>query len=148
MSEKKEVNHFLKRYPPNIRYLATGFANQIEQVCNYEVFGDSITDKESYRLNLTSLRGEMSKMTGSNSKGVYMFEDGQYDKDKDFSIALRPDISIVQLDDYIKELNNQLETATKEQAKLIRQELAKAEKQKEETTVSKNKKSESSEGSE
>lgn len=123
---KNIVNPFLKRYPPNNRFSATGFASQIEQICNYEVFGDSITDKESYRLNLVSMRGEMSKMAGSNSKGVYMFEDGKYDKSKDYSVALRPDISLVQLDEVIEKLSSELEIATKEQKKQIQQELDKA----------------------
>lgn len=135
---KNISNPFLKRYPPNNRFYSTGFSRQIEQICNYEVFGDSITDKESYRLNLVSMRGEMSKMAGSSSKGVYMFDDGKYDKSKDFSVALRPDISLVQLDEVIEKLSIELENATKEQKKQIQQELDKAQVKKTELIAQQN----------
>ena len=105
-------NPFLFRYPPNnfIKSFQSVYCSKVPS--NYETFGESITDKEAYRLQLTSNRAQVSSMTGSTAHGQYMFDDGKYDFSKDFSFALRPDISIVQLDEHIEKLKKQYDLAS------------------------------------
>ena len=116
MANKKEnevinTNPLLFRYPPNNRFISGEFKNQIECSSNYENFGDSITDKESYRLSLVGKAGAISSLTPNQNKGWYMFEDGVYDIHKDFSTIMRKDLSIVDIENYEKILKSQLEEA-------------------------------------
>lgn len=104
MAIKDTSNPFLRRYPPNNRFINGAFKEQIEVHIRKDEFGESVTDKESYRLNLTSKRGSIG--TGSTTVGKYMFEDGKYNPNADFSYAMRKDLSIVELDRYIKNLEN------------------------------------------
>lgn len=104
-------NNLIKRYPPNYRFNFGAFKEQKEVPIIIDNFGESVTDKESYRLSLASKRGTISSMIGSYQQGAYMFEDGKYDSLKDFSYALRKDLSIVELDEYIENMQARLETA-------------------------------------
>lgn len=102
-------NPLTKRYPANNRYINGAFKDQVEILIRKDEFGESVVDKESYRLSLTTRRGAIGN--GSSYVGKYMFEDGKYDSQKDFSYAMRKDLSIVELDRYIEQLTDQQENA-------------------------------------
>lgn len=104
--KKVEVNPFLFRYPPNTRFTNGAFKEQCPVQIVKDDFGDSITDKESYRLSLASKRGAIG--SGSMQSGVYMFPDGKYNPDKDYSTLFRSDLSIVQIDEMITKLQSEL----------------------------------------
>lgn len=108
-SQTKEFNPLLFRYKPNNRFLNGAWKNQVEQPIIKDNFGDSVTDKESYRLSLASKRGAIA--SGLGQSGFYMFEDGKYDPNKDYSYILRKDLSIVDIDRYIETLQNKLQTS-------------------------------------
>lgn len=120
-------NNLIKRYPPNSRFNYGAFKDQVTVPIVFDDFGKSVTDKESYRLSLASKRGSISTLGGSYQKGQYMFEDGQYNSLKDFSFALRKDLSIVEIDEYINSLRERLETSDTELSKQIQSEILKAE---------------------
>lgn len=89
---------------------------------------ESITDKESYRVTLASLRGELAQGIGSPSAGSYSIPSGQdYDPNKDFSILNRPDLTIVQLDEFIDYYKSNLNDYDSDLKKQVETELAKAE---------------------
>lgn len=105
----KEINPFLFRYPPNNRFINGAWKNQVEEPIIKDDFGESITDKESYRLSLASKRGAIGN--GSSQSGWYMFPDGNYDPNKDFSYIMRQDLSVVDIDRYIEQLQIKLESS-------------------------------------
>lgn len=105
----KETNPFLFRYPPNNRFINGAWKNQVEQPIIKDDFGESITDKESYRLSLASKRGAIG--SGSAQSGWYMFPDGKYDPNKDMSYLMRQDLSIVDIDRYIEQLTQKLQNS-------------------------------------
>lgn len=107
MSEK---NILLFRYPPNHRFKGA-ISKQVQFERNIERFGKSITDKETYRLNLVSKPGSIASGLGSANTGWYMFPDGKYSLDKDFSHVMRKDLSIVEIDDYIKKMTEERKAA-------------------------------------
>ena len=115
-------NPFLFRYAPNTRFFGA-FKDQVQFTKNPEIFGESITDKESYRLNLSSQRGAISALQPGQQQGWYMFEDGKYDVHKDFSALLRKDLSIVDIDHMTEILKTQLEMADEKLAKDIKSQL-------------------------
>ena len=128
MAEKKEsktINFLTLRYPPNNRFINGAFKEQKEVSIRKDNFGESVVDKESYRLSLTSKRGAIGR--GSAYIGQYMFDDGKYDINKDFSYALRKDLSIVELDQYIESKKQELENADKLLKEQIESEIAAAE---------------------
>lgn len=129
-------NPLLFRYPPNTRFIAGEFKKQVETKVRIENFGDSVTDKESYRLSLTSKRGSMA--LGSSSKGWYMFQDGKYDHDKDFSYFYRKDLSIVDIDNYIKNMTEAQKNADKELTAKIQEQIEAAKAKKEEIKADQN----------
>lgn len=135
MSEKKkeiiESNPLLFRYPPNNRFVHGDFSKQIECSQNYEDFGESITDKESYRLALAGKRGAISSLTPNQNKGWYMFEDGVYDIHKDFSTIMRKDLSIVDIENYEKILQRKLEESDEILKEDIQSQLSELQKKKE-----------------
>lgn len=98
---KEKINPFLFRYPPNTRFVVGAYSKQSAVTLHPISFGDSVTDKESYRLSLAGKRGSISSI-GQSQQGWYMFPDGQYSFDKDFSHVMRKDLSIVEIDNYIK----------------------------------------------
>lgn len=107
MSDK---NILLFRYPPNHRFKGA-ISKQVQFERNVERFGKSITDKETYRLNLVSKPGTIASGLGSANTGWYMFQDGKYSLDKDFSHIMRKDLSVVEIDDYIKNMTNERKNA-------------------------------------
>lgn len=117
----KETNPFLFRYQPNNRFINGAWKNQEEQKIVKDNFGVSVTDKESYRLSLASKRGAIG--SGSAQSGWYMFQDGKYNPQKDFSYILRQDLSIVDIDRYIEQLTNKLQSSDKELRAEIQEQL-------------------------
>lgn len=113
------TNPLIFRYPPNNRFIKGEFKNQVECKVRIIQFGDSITDKESYRLSLAGKRGAIGN--GSNYTGWYMFPDGKYDHDKDFSFFYRKDLSIVDIDNYIKNMEEAQKNADIELKKQIQE---------------------------
>lgn len=107
---KSVSNPFLCRYAPNQRFLTGAFVNQEQTKVHPENFGPSITDKESYRLQLINGVGASSFGAASNP-ACYMFPDGKYDISKDISYILRPDLSPVQIDLYLQSMKESLETS-------------------------------------
>lgn len=130
-------NPLLFRYPPNTRFLQGDFKKQVETKVRIDSFGDSVTDKESYRLSLTAKRGSMG--VGSSSQGWYMFPDGKYDHDKDFSYFYRKDLSIVDIDNYIKNMTEAQKKADKNLATEIQHQIDLAQDKKEEIIANQNK---------
>lgn len=112
---KNEINtNYLRRYPANYEFdYGEGFHAQTVPPQKKMRVHPSITDKESYRLQLVSMRGAMSALTPERQKGMYMFEDGKYDIHKDISHILRKDLSIVEIDEYIRATKESLETSDK-----------------------------------
>lgn len=130
-------NPLLNRYPPNTRFIQGEFKKQVETKVRIESFGESITDKESYRLSLTSKRGSMG--LGSSSQGWYMFPDGKYNHDKDFSYFYRKDLSIVDIDNYIKQMTEAQKNADSKLAAEIKAQIEIAQEKKEEIIANQNK---------
>lgn len=142
---KKEVNPFLFRYPPCSMSLSLNNTKKtVEVEIVPEEFGESITDKESYRLNLASMRGDMASLNGSGNVGQYMFEDGKYDIHKDFSYILRKDLSIVEIDEYTERLKKQLEAADESLKNQIESEIKALNDKREEVVANKQNNSETS----
>lgn len=151
MSKEETVNPLISRYPPNSRFTLSGafFGKPELHETKFEV-GESCTDKETYRLTMASKRGALGSINSfgdfSNSK-AYMFPDGIYDSHKDFSVLLRKDLSIVELDEIINNLTEKQKSADKELAVDISEQLALAEKLKTEKSEKGDKVSNNSETS-
>lgn len=99
-----EVIPTIPRWKPNFRYLK----NKMEDVTlsNFISHDDSITDKESY----IDLGNNSSGGTGQTP--TYSIPAGEdYDPNNDFSYLNRPDITIVDLDNYIDDFKKRLESA-------------------------------------
>ena len=107
----KNDNPFLHRYAPNQRFISGAYTKQLLVHLNPTDFGESVTDKESYKLTLAGKRGAISSLMPGQQSGQYMFEDGKYDRSKDFSYILRKDLTIVDIDRYTERLKEELKTA-------------------------------------
>ena len=130
---KNEVvnsNPFAIRFRPDFRYrndklISIGLSNFVSTE-------PSVTDKEAYRITLASLRGEIAQAAGGSDVGSYSLKPGEeYDFKKDFSFLNRKDLTIVELDDYIKVMRRHLEEEDTELSEQIKAELAAAEKKRE-----------------
>lgn len=108
-------NKFLVRFKPDYRYTKD---KKTEYKLNTSSGGfvshdDSITDTEAFAINFASERGDMSSL-GASREGVYSIPAGQkYDPNNDFSYLNRPDITLVDLDNYIQAFKDRLESADK-----------------------------------
>lgn len=123
------TNPYLMRYRPDCRFNSGKF----EMSAKPPLYPSSITDKEAYRVSLAAARGNLAQGSGSPTVGKYTFEAGEnYDATKDFSILRRPDLTIVQLDEYIEAFKKRLEKSDELLAEQIKVELAEAEKKREE----------------
>lgn len=142
MSEKiKFENPTIKRWNPDYRYREDKLCDAPLE--NFKSTECSITDKEAYRVTLASLRGNLASMPGGSATvGQYSLKGGEeYDVTKDFSFLNRPDLTIVQLDEYIEAFKDAIEAHDEKlnadieaQLKMLndkRSELVKAEAQKE-----------------
>lgn len=115
------------RWRPDFRY--TDNKRIIITLNNFKSTEPSVTDKEAYRITLASLRGEIAQGSGKIDQDQYSLKPGEeYDPRKDFSFLNRKDLTIVELDDYIRVMKRQLEEADAELEASIKSELAKAEK--------------------
>lgn len=113
-SNVKEIgNPFLVRFQPDYRYRDD---KRSEYKLNSSSGGfvssdDSVTDKEAFAVNFASERGDMSAL-GASRQGVYSIPAGEdYDPNNDFSYLNRPDITLVDLDNYIQDFKARLESA-------------------------------------
>lgn len=95
-----EVN-FALRWRPDFRYVSE--KKITVPLDNFKSTTPSVTDKEAYRVTLASLRGQLAQGSGKIDVGQYSIKAGEeYDPAKDFSFLLRPDLTIVELDEKIK----------------------------------------------
>lgn len=129
--EKNESVNFCRRWRPDFRY-----RDDKNLDCSLKPAIDvtnSITDKESYRLTLASLRGELARGSGSPTVGSYSIPAGQdYDPNKDFSFLNRPGLTIVEIQDYIDNFRSNLEKYDAELKIKVEDEINKAEAKKKE----------------
>lgn len=139
-NEVSENPNYNLRFRPDFRYCS----NKLMEI-SVDLFKStepSVTDKEAYRLTLASLRGQIAQGSGRLDVGSYSLKAGEeYNPSKDFSFLNRKDITIVELDDYIKIMKRQLEEADAELEVKIKEELASAQKKRqilEKTTENKN----------
>lgn len=141
-NEISENPNYNLRFRPDFRYCN----NKLMEISVnlFKSTEPSVTDKEAYRLTLASLRGQIAQGTGRPDVGSYSLKAGEeYDPSKDFSFLNRKDLTIVELDEYMKNMRERLEEADAELEVKIKQELASAEKKKqtlEKETVNKNEK--------
>lgn len=139
-NENINTINYATRWRPDFRYTD----NKLIEISlnNFKSTEPSVTDKEAYRITLASLRGEIAQGTGKIDVGSYSLKAGEeYNPKKDFSFLNRKDLTIVELDDYIKVMKRRLEEADAELEVQIKEELAKAEKTKqtlEKSTENKN----------
>lgn len=107
--EKKELYpNYTKRFKPDYAYHENKFINA--PLSNFKSHDESITDKEAYRVNLATLRGQLATGCGSPTVGSYSIPAGkEYDKRFDFSYLNRPDVTIVELDNFIENMKSNLE---------------------------------------
>lgn len=107
--EKKEMStNYTKRFKPDYAYQENKFENV--SLKNFKSTYESITDKEAYRVNLATLRGQLANGSGSPTVGSYSIPAGkEYDKRFDFSYINRPDVTIVELDNFIENMKSNLE---------------------------------------
>lgn len=140
MSEKEYTCDFAIRWRPDWRYTNQKFISV--SLNNFKSTEPSVTDKEAYRVTLASLRGEIAQGSGRPDVGSYSLKAGEeYNPNLDFSFLNRKDLTIVEIDDYMKVMKRQLEEADSELSVRIEKELASAEKKKqtlEKETVNKN----------
>lgn len=129
-----DKNPLLFRYAPNCRFIAGAFNRQKCVDLHPVEFGESVTDKESYRLQLSGKRGAISSLQEGMQKGWYMFDDGKYDIHKDFSYIMRKDLSIVDIDRYTELLKKELESADESLASDIKSQISQLQSKKEAIT--------------
>lgn len=125
--EKKEINpNYTKRFKPDYSYQENKFINV--PLSNFKSNDESITDKEAYRVNLSTLRGQLASGCGSPTVGSYSIPAGkEYDKRFDFSYLNRPDVTIVELDNFIENMKSNLEHYDSELKLQIQDEIKQAE---------------------
>ena len=137
MAKETNINPLLLRYKHNSRALFHSELPTMElspETDSLDV-GVSVTDKETYRLSMASKRGALGsigKFGDFSSSNAYMFPDGKYDSTKDFSILLRKDLSIVELDEIISDLTKRQESADEDLKAEIQEQLNLANTMKEE----------------
>lgn len=137
---KENIISYAVRWRPDFRYVED--KKLTVPLENFKSSEPSVTDKEAYRVTLASLRGELAQGSGRPDVGLYSIKAGEeYNPDTDFSFLNRKDITIVEIDDYIRVMKRRLEEADSELSKQIKTELASAEKKRqtlEKDTVNKN----------
>ena len=141
MSNEKDNNiNYAIRWRPDFRYSDEKFISVPLEL--FKSTEPSVTDKEAYRVTLASLRGEIASGSGNPKVGSYSLKEGEeYDPKKDFSFLNRKDLTIVELDEYIAHYKKMIEDYDVSLTADIKEQLAKAEKIKqnlEKETVNKN----------
>ena len=124
---KTDNTNFAIRWRPDFRYTNDKFIKVSTN--NFTSTEPSVTDKEAYRVSLATLRGELAQGAGKIDVGSYSLKAGEaYNPNMDFSFLNRKDLTIVELDDYIKVMQRNLEESDDELSEQIKAELATAEK--------------------
>lgn len=131
-------NLVLYRWQPDYRY-------REDKLINYKISlpvdtSVSVTDKESYKITLASMRGMLAQGAGSPTFGSYSIPAGkEYDPNFDFSFVNRPDLTIVELDNFIAYMKSKLENSDDVLAEQINNELELAQTRKSELEKKSNK---------
>ncbi len=126
METKENTVNYTKRFKPDYAYQLNKFIDV--PLNNFKSTEESITDKEAYRVNLATLRGQLATGTGSPTVGSYSIPAGkEYDKRFDFSYLNRPDVTIVELDNFIENMKSNLENYDSELKLQIQEEIKQAE---------------------
>ena len=130
MSEKKSfpvIEPSIRRWKPNHRYLTDKFEDV--SLNGFKSTEKSLTDKEAFRVSLASLRGQLASGSGSPTVGSYSLKAGEsYNGDFDFSYLNRPDLTLVELHEFIEDTRKNLESYDDTLRIKIESELAEAEK--------------------
>ncbi len=109
--ENEDKNPFLIRFKPDYRYIQNKktFYNLSTSNGGFTSTEESITDKEAFAINFASERGDIASV-GASRTGVYSIKSGEkYDPKNDFSYLNRPDLTLVELDEYIQDFKYRLE---------------------------------------
>lgn len=132
MSKEKESKLLppcpsIRRWLPNHRYLENKFIDV--PLSGFKSTEKSLTDKEAYRVTLSSLRGTLSAQgLGSPTVGSYSIKAGEkYDSNFDFSYLNRPDVTLVELHEFIEDMRDNLESYDNDLQIKLKEELAQAE---------------------
>lgn len=126
--EKLSENNVLKiyRWKANHRYALHKIVEP--KLGGFKSTEKSLTDKEAFRVSLASLRGTLASGMGSPTVGQYSLPAGkEYDYNFDFSYLNRPDISLVELHEFIENTRENLEGYDRDLQIKIKAELEKAE---------------------
>lgn len=126
MTEVVDTPITIRRWKHDFRYQEDKFVDV--QLHGFESTEKSLTDKEAFRVSLASLRGQLASGSGSPTVGSYSLKAGEaYNSDFDFSFLNRPDLSLVELHEYIEDTRKRLESFDDNLRIKISNELAKAE---------------------
>ena len=123
--EAENLNPFLFRFRPDYRYVQNKktFYNLSTTNGGFNSKQESITDKEAYTINFASERGDIASV-GASRTGVYSMKPGEkYDPKNDFSYLNRPDLTLVDLDNYIEDFKYRLENSDKQLKQKLTEEL-------------------------
>ncbi len=123
--EKEIQNPFLIRFKPDYRYIQDKKTYYNLSTSNGGFFSkdESITDKEAYAINFASERGDIASV-GASRIGVYSIKAGEkYDPKNDFSYLNRPDLTLVELDEYIADFKYRLENSDEQLKQKLTEEL-------------------------
>lgn len=116
----------IRRWKHDFRYQKDKF--QDVQLHGFKSTEKSLTDKEAYRVSLASLRGQLASGSGSPTVGSYSLKAGEaYNSHFDFSFLNRPDLSLVELHEYIEDTRKRLEDFDDNLRIKVQDELSKAE---------------------
>lgn len=111
--ETETQNPYLVRFKPDYRYLTNKktIYNLSTSNGGFISNDESITDKEAYAINFASERGDIASI-GASRTGIYSIKEGEkYDPQNDFSFLNRPDLTLVDLDQYIQDFKFRLENS-------------------------------------
>lgn len=123
--ETEKTNPYLIRFKPDYRYQTNKktFYKLSTENGGFISNDDSITDKEAYAINFASERGDIASV-GASRTGVYSMKVGEkYDPKNDFSYLNRPDLTLVELDEYIQDFKYRLENSDEQLKQKITEEL-------------------------
>ncbi len=109
--ETENPNRFLVRFRPDYKYSQDKktIYNLSTSNGGFNSTHESITDKEAFAVNFASERGDIASL-GASRTGVYSINSGEdYNPKDDFSYLNRPDLTLVELDEYIQDFKFRLE---------------------------------------
>lgn len=123
--ETEIKNPFLIRFKPDYRYVKDKktYYNLSTSNGGFNSQDESITDKEAFAINFASERGDIASV-GASRTGVYSIKAGEkYDHKNDFSYLNRPDLTLVELDEYIEDFKYRLENSDEQLKQKLTEEL-------------------------